>query len=351
MATSTPKTQVRGAWVTAWGPGFHSQKELDATISAARKAGLNTLLIQARKVADAYYKSTMEPLGDGVVNGFDPLGSAVRDGHAHKIKIHAWINALRVWRAETPPSDPTHVVIRHPEWLNKTKGGALRSEEGQYLDPGIPEVREYVASVAADIARRYAVDGIHLDYIRYPGPDWGYSELALERYRAETGAKGTPSSSDTKWMIWRRDQVTKLVLLIRKRVKAVRPSAMLTAATISWMDCPRDFRSSTPYRKVLQDWKRWMAEGLLDANVPMNYRTETNASSARQFREWLAGYTKWGSGRPVYVGIAAHINSPASVVKEIAAVEQARMAGWVIFPFDQSARRTTLVNALAARRK
>lgn len=348
---AVPGTPVRGAWVTAWGAGIHTSRQLDDTLNAASKAGINTLLVQVRKVADAYYKSDIEPLGDNVEPGFDPLAAAVERAHKRGIKIHAWINALRVWRDTKPPVNPDHVVARHPEWLNRRADGACRTDDGQYLDPGIPEVREYVALVAEDIARRYPVDGIHLDYIRYPGPDWGYSELALERYRAETGARGIPKPSDAKWQAWRREQVTKLVSLIRKRVKAVRPSAVLSAATISWMGCPRDFRSSSPYRQVYQDWKLWLAQGLLDANVPMNYRIETNPESAKHFRDWLAGYKKWGSGKPVYVGIGAHNNTVSDVLKEISAVEKAGMAGWMIFQFDDTPRRAALVEALSARLK
>jgi len=131
----------------------------------------------------------------------------------------------------------------------------------------------------------------------------------------------------------------------------VRPSAQITAATISWTDCPADFRSATPYCKVMQDWRGWLADGLLDANVPMNYRTESSAKSACQFRAWLDGYRKWGSGKPCYVGIAAHTNPASDVVRQIDAVEKYGMAGWVIFPFDQSVQRTALIAALAARKK
>lgn len=351
MATSSPRTEVRAAWVTAWGAGIHTPKQLDGTLEAASQAGLNTLLIQVRKVADAYYESEIEPRGNNIEPGFDPLAATLERAHKKDIKIHAWINALRVWRDKSLPVDSSHVIMRHPEWVNKRSDGALRNDEGHYLDPGIPEVREYVASVAEDIARRYKVDGIHLDYIRYPGLDWGYSELALKHYRADTGEKGTPKPTDPKWQSWRRDQVTKLVSLIRNRVKAVRPNAILTAATISWMDCPTDFRSATPYKQVYQDWKRWMSEGLLDANVPMNYRIESNPKSAKQFRDWLVGYKKWGAGKPIYVGIGAHNNSASDVLKEIEAVEKAGMAGWVIFHFDETTWRTALVKVLSARRK
>ncbi len=350
MVCAVGDKPVRGAWVTAWGAGLHTSKQLDDTMEAASKAGLNVLLVQVRKVADAYYRSDLEPLGDNVEPGFDPLGAAIERGHKKGIRGHAWINALRVWRDKKPPANPNHVVLKHPEWLNRRVDGSLRTDEGQYLDPGIPEVREYVAAVAEDIARRYPVDGIHLDYIRYPGPDWGYSELALQRYRAETGAIGTPKPSDTKWQSWRREQVTQLVRLIRKKVKAVRPAAVLSAATISWMDCPRDFRSSSPYRQVYQDWRLWLAQGLLDLNVPMNYRIETNPKSAQQFRDWLTGYKRWSSGKPTYVGIGAHNNTTSDVLKQIADVEKAGMAGWMIFQFDDTPGRAALVKALSANR-
>jgi len=340
--------EFRGAWVTAWSSGFFTAEEIDNTIAAAKKAKLTALLIQVRKNGDAYYKSETEPRGNGIAEGFDPLATMIEKAHAAGIEVHAWVNAVRMWASKTAPTDPKHIVNRHPEWINKDKDGANRASEGLYLDPGIPEAREYIASISEEIAKNYDVDGIHLDYIRYPGRDWGYSELALKAYYAASGATTKPEPGAPEWLQWKRDQVTELVKLIRQKVKAAKPKALLSASTIPWGDCPDEFASATPYTLACQDWKKWMAEGLIDANCPMNYKQESSAKQAASFRNWLAGFARWSSGKPTYVGIEAHMNQAAESVQQIEAIRKAKLDGFVLFSFNQSRRRDAIAEAVGA---
>jgi uncharacterized lipoprotein YddW (UPF0748 family) len=344
---SCSNEELRGAWVTAWREGFFTPQQVDATIAAAKKVGINALFIQVRKNADAYYLSDTEPLGSEIAPGFDPLAYVVEKAHAEGIEVHAWINSCRIWSSKDPPTDPKHIAIRHPEWINKDFDGNTRASEGLYLDPGIPEVRDYVASVAEEIVRKYNVDGIHLDYIRYPGKKWGYSAEALDQYYRQSGATDKPNPDDPKWLQWKRNQVTELVRLVRKKVRSVKPNVLISAATIAWGDCPADWTVSSPYVLVCQDWKRWMAEGLLDANCPMNYKVEKNPKNAREFRNWLVGFKRWSSGKPTYVGINIHDNQIADVARQIEAVRKYGLQGFVLFSFNQSPQREAFVAALA----
>ncbi|MGB9620383.1 MAG: glycoside hydrolase family 10 protein, partial [Armatimonadota bacterium] len=334
--------------VTAWTSGFFTAQEVDSTVAAAKKAKLNALFIQVRKNGDAYYRSETEPRGSGVAADFDPLAAVIEKAHAAGIEVHAWVNTVRMWASKTPPTDPKHVVNRHPEWINKDVNGSTRASEGLYLDPGIPEAREYIASVIEEIAKNYEVDGIHLDYIRYPGKDWGYSDLALANYFAATGCSTRPKPDDPKWLQWKRDQVTELVRLIRQKVKSVRPNALLSAATIAWGDCPAVFSSATPYAVACQDWKKWLADGLIDANVPMNYKQESSAKQAASFRNWLQGFGRWSSGKPTYVGVEVHINQAAETVRQIEAIRKAGLDGFVLFSFNDTKRRDAIAEAVGA---
>lgn len=346
IATAAQAQEFRGAWVTAWAPGYFTPQQCDATVAAAKSVGIDALFIQVRKNADAYYESALEPRAADIAPGFDPLAYIVDKAHKQGIQIHAWINTYRVWTAKDRPTDPTHVVNAHPEWLNKSSDGQSRASEGLYIDPGVPQAREHIAEVVTDIAKRYDIDGIHLDYIRYPGSAWGYSGAALSRYYAETGASGKPAPTDAKWLQWRRDQVTRLVSMISRQVRAVKPNILLSAATIPWGDCPADYRSSSPYAVVCQDWKQWLVDGLLDANVPMNYKTESSARAAKQFRNWLDGFKRWDGGRKVYVGIDVNSNDLTGIRQQMEAVRKAGLGGVVWFSFNATQRRAQLVKAL-----
>ena len=87
--------------------------------------------------------------------------------------------------------------------------------------------------------------------------------------------------------------------------------------------------------------------GLIDANVPMNYRVESSTSSAKQFRAWLNGFAMWDGNRPTYVGIDIYNNDVSGVARQIEAVRKAKLAGFSIFSFNEVAKREALVNALA----
>lgn len=339
--------EVRGGWVTAWNKGLFTQSEADATIAAAKKSGLNTLFVQVRKVGDAYYDSSIEPRGDNIAPGFDPLAYMIEKGHANGIQIHAWVNVCRVWREKTLPTDPSHMVNRHPEWLSKEYDGNAHAEDGMFMDPGVPDAREYTADLISDIAKRYDLDGIHLDYIRYSGAEWGYSDIALARYQAETGTTGKPKPDDPSWVSWRMGQVTELVKLIRSRVHAAKPDLTITAASIAWGDCKPTFTDNSACKRTCQNWSGWLNDGLIDAAVPMNYRRESKADMAAQFRLWLKAFAKWDNGKPTYVGVDLHNNSTSNILRQIAAVRKTGLQGYVLFSFNDFPVRDSIVAALA----
>lgn len=347
-ADACPAAELRGAWVTSWAPGFFTKEEVDSTIAAARKAGLNALFIEVRKCADAYYNSSLEPRGAEIAPHFDPLAYTIERAHAEGIQVHAWLVIYRAWAGKSSPTNPDHIVLKHPDWLNVDFAGNNRGPEGIYLDPGVPEVRDHILAVVEDIVKHYGVDGIHYDYIRYPGRDWGYSERALSIYRQETGTEGKPEPTDPRWQQWRRDQVTTLVQAVHDRVKAIAPDVAISASTIPWGDCPEDFTEASPYTKVYQDWRSWLARGLIDANCPMVYRTERTEWDARSYRGWLDGCRKWNGGKPTWVGTDANENPVADVVKQVGAIRQAGLEGFVLFSFNQSAKRLANAEALGA---
>jgi len=349
LATACGAAEVRGAWVTSWEPGFITPREVDATIAAAKKAGLNALFIEVRKFADAYYYSKIEPRDPDIPSGFDPLGYTIKKAHAEGMQVHAWVVVYRAWcGARSGPTDPNHIVNKHPDWVMLSNKGRNWAGEGIYLDPGVPDVRDYIASVFEDIVKRYNVDGIQYDYVRYPGRRWGYSEAALKHYYADTGATAPPASDDPKWAKWRRDQVTALVKLCHDKIKAAAPNVVISTSTICSGGISNEWEKSSPYSGVLQDWYKWMKEGLIDVNIPMNYRTESKATQAKQYRDWIAASEKWSGGRPVYQGIFADENTAPDVLKQIDAQRKAGQEGFVLFSFNAGRRRDAMVDVLAA---
>ena len=332
--------EFRGAYVTSWHEGFRTAEEVDLTVHAAKTAGLNALVVEVRKVGDAYYQTDLEPIGPEVPEGFDPLAYTIEKAHAEGIQVHAWLVVYRVWRGSDKPG-PGHILAEHPEWACLNFDGELNAEEGVYIDPGIPEYRDHFANLCADIAKRYAVDGIHYDYVRYPNRQWGYAKIALDRFFAETRVTEKPAPDDPKWLQWRRDQVTALVTLVHQRVKAANPEVKIQASTIAWGKCTESFEDTRAYNDCCQDWRLWMENELIDENCPMIYGREFDETGAAYFRSWVDGTVRWSYGLPSYVALASMWNNAEQLLSQIEVTRKAGLAGWVLFAFDQTEQRAT----------
>ncbi|HEY3297564.1 MAG TPA: family 10 glycosylhydrolase, partial [Armatimonadota bacterium] len=175
------KSEFRALWVHNWRPGILCDAQVDQTVRWAKDCNINALVVQVRRVGDAYYDSAYEPRANNIEAGsdFDPLGCVIKKSKSSGMEVHAWFNVYRIGAKTGLPPMPNHVGAVHPEWLSKDDKGALYSEEGLFLDPGVPAVREHIVKIVADLVGKYDVDGVMLDYIRYPGKNWGYNDIAV----------------------------------------------------------------------------------------------------------------------------------------------------------------------------
>lgn len=332
----TGREYVRGAWITGYGTGYMTPGEVDRTIAAAKAAKLNLLVVEVRRSANAYYRSGLEPVDSSVAPGFDPLDCLIKKAHAEGIKVHAWVSICRVWRGDSFPPDPAHLVNRHPDWLARSYADKVKAPDGIFIDPGVPDAANYTVRVVTDIARRYDIDGLHLDFIRYPGAQWGYSTTALKRYYAEAGTKARPEPDDPHWQEWRREQVTNLVRNLRHKVRRIKPKLLMSAATIAYGECPAEFSDTFAYKHLGQDWQRWLSDDLIDAHMPMNYRDTRQPEKLEEFNRWLYSFKKWSGGKPVFVGLAAYISDAKAIEAQVDEVRKAGHDGFVVFCFNES---------------
>ena len=297
--------EFRGSWVHNWLPGLLCQSQVDQTVRWAKDCNMNALVVQVRRLGDAYYRSMYEPRANNIQTGadFDPLASVVQQAHANGLEVHAWFNVYRVGSKTGLPPLVGHVGFKHPEWLSRNYNGGISSDDGWFLDPGVPEVRDHLVKIAAELVSNYDVDGLMLDYIRYPGKNWGYNSIAVARFNAEYNRSGKPSPDDPDWCSWRREQVTTTVRAISREVRRIKPWVKISAATIAWGNCPSKFEQTSAYKAVFQDWSGWAREGIIDANMLMNYKNPSSTSSNQSFEGWVAGAKKWSYGKHVYSGL------------------------------------------------
>ena len=308
-------------WADAFHPGFKTPEQTEALVAHMRQYNLNTLLFEARKGADAYYDSRLEPRARDIAADYDPLAHAIAlchdtSGGKQRIEVHAWIVAYRV--ARTGVNNPAgHVLERYEAWKCADSRGATAHERNIFFDPGVPGVIDHTASVAQDIIRHYDVDGLHLDYVRYPDADWGYNPIALKRFQTLYDRSDKPIATDPEWSQFRRDQVTALVRRVYGAVKTFKPKVRVSVAAVNFGGVASRFEDTAPYKQVYQDWAGWLREGCVDIVFLMNYKRELQPLQKRDYADWNAYSARLAAGRQVVIGQGSYLQSAALSISQL----------------------------------
>jgi uncharacterized lipoprotein YddW (UPF0748 family) len=286
-------------WLNRW--EWSTEADLRGAIAAAADAGFAAVLFQVRGNGTVFYRSDLEPWSErfGFRDpGFDPLGAAIDEARARGVQLHAWVNVMPGWHGEREPQSPAQLRNAHPDWfLADAAGRPEPLAKGRYLtlNPALPQVRAHLAAVCAEIAVRYPVDGIHLDYVRmvtadYAGGPFGVDPVTVELFRRETGKDQRDSAAFARWQA---ECVTRTVRAIRDRLAALPRRPMLTAAVIA--------DPKVAFDKHRQDWGAWARARLLDALFPMNY-TADPATFVRAAEAALTAADR----TPLVMGIGAY---------------------------------------------
>jgi len=306
--------EIRAVWVTRW--DFKNPSDIACVMENCRRAGFNTVLFQVRGAGTALYRSRLEPWADelgGRDPGFDPLAIACVEGHRRGLAVHAWVNVIPGWYGDKPPANPKQLYHARANWFWRDASGQ-RQPLGWYssVNPCYPEVRKYLCAVMREIVDKYPVDGLHMDYIRYPNehskayegrgavPDYPRDPRTLAMFKQETGK--TPDQAPQLWSRWRADQLTQLVRDIRAVTLRARRGAVLSAAVGPSPD--------EHLRNHFQDTRRWIAEELVDAVFPMNY-----AQDMATFDKRLTAWSK--ADVPVVTGVMFDKRDDALVAQQI----------------------------------
>ncbi len=349
-------SRMRAAWVHLFDDALKTPAGVQRVVDELAAADANAVIAQVSRRHDAYYNSDVLPrTPDPQLDpGFDVLEALITAAHAAGIEVHAWFGVAPTWHRvydDLPAPDgwvPTEHGQRAPvadRWVTRTRDGTWTD----YLDPGVPAVREHVAEVVGELAERYEIDGVHLDYVRYPWTETddnlaGYNPAALAAFRADTGRTDTPEPGDREWSDWRRSRTEALVVAAREAIDAGADAngrdVELSAAVITWGEGPTNsttaaFRQTRAYRMVSQDWERWVRLGRLDAVMPMNYFRSHDAEAAGWFDEWLA-YERDLAARSdtqVVPGPGGYLNAPDAAEAQIH--EAMRVDGAVMYSYQQ----------------
>lgn len=289
-----PAREVRAVWLTTIGgldwPHSYSQsarsaekqqKELTDLLDQYEQAGINTVLIQTRIRATTIYPSAYEPW-DGCLSGFpgtspgyDALKFVIDECHKRGMELHAWVVTMPVgkWNGY----GCSQLRKKHGDMLKKIGADG-------YLNPENPRTGDYLADICDEIVRNYDVDGIHLDYIRYP-------ETWPQKVNKERG----------------RANITAIVRKIHDRVKALKPWVKMSCSPIGkYSDLTLQWSHGwNAYETVCQDAEGWLRDGLMDELFPMMYFRGNN------FYPFAIDWKENSYGKIVVPGLGIYFLHPA----------------------------------------
>jgi uncharacterized lipoprotein YddW (UPF0748 family) len=312
-----PKREFRGMWIAtvnnldwpskAGDKDEKQQQELISMLDTLQRLNFNAVIFQIRPAADALYRSETEPWsvylsgvqGKAPDKYWDPLSFLVAECQKRGMELHAWMNPFRVAQKLTDKLTANNVAVKHPEWV-------VTYADKQYLDPGIPAVRDYLKMVVEEVVQNYDIDAIHFDDYFYPYPVGNIpfpDTLSFKSF----GAGYKPEELES----WRRANVDSIIFTLSKSIKKIKSTVKFGISPFGvWRNYDIDYTGSvtssgaTNFDHLFADVTRWQQMGWIDYLMPQIY--------------WEIGHPKvdfitlanwWGEkafGRHVYIGHALY---------------------------------------------
>ena len=345
-----PVREFRAAWIatvdnvdfpTQQGLSPERQKEeLLSAVELAKKLRLNALIFQVRPMADAVYRSSLEPWSEfltgemGKPQDFDPLEFLINEAHKRGILIHAWFNPYRAYHPAAKTISHDHVARRKP---------TIVRQYGRYmwLDPTSTETQRHSLEVIQDVVRRYDVDGVHFDDYFYPyaEKDPAGNEIDFpddSNWLAYQKAGGKLTRDD-----WRRARVNSFIETVGRAIKQIKPDVVYGISPFGiWQPDPaKGITGFNSYAKLYADSNKWLQNGTVDYLAPQLYwETARKGQSFPVLLDWWKQQNV--KGRFIWPGVAAFRigSTPTFTTGEIAnQIEHTRVSpetsGAIFFSF------------------
>lgn len=276
------ENELKGTWVR---PVEKNVYEIRKTLDNMKSIGINTVFLETYFHGYTIFPSrTMRSYNFTAQNpifaGFDPLQAYVTEAKARGMKVHIWFESFYTGN-KNPLNDPNSILSIKPEWANKNKANYDKEgfvthpveHNGYFLDPANPEVQNFLVLIVKEIIANYKVDGINLDYIRYPSSqkatsagyeasNWGYTPYAREEFKKLYGIDPVNIKyKDNMWAKWNEYRQDKITIYLTKMRKATKGKVILSAVIFP------DYKTCLDTKQ--QNWPIWSDKGHLDAITPL----------------------------------------------------------------------------------
>lgn len=347
--------EFKGVWVR---PVETTDEAIEASVKRIKSAGINNIFIETYFHGRTIFPSkTMESYGfvkqNEKFDGIDPLKVWIKYAHKNNIKVHIWFETFYVG-IQRPETNAGNILAVKPSWANKTKRNyninaptpSISEHNGFFIDPANPEVQDFLLSLITEIIDNYKVDGINLDYIRYPQAvsvsdinSWGYTDYARNEFKTIYGKDPVEIVvSDPLWMKWceyRRSKVTYFVSRVGAlgREKGTYISAVIFPDRLSALNTKQ------------QDWKTWSTRGYVNGFTPLFL-----TCNAKTLNSLITNVMNVKApGTDLFAGLFVTFmgGSEEDLIREIHETRKINVNGVILFDFAHLDNR--YVNALATR--
>jgi uncharacterized lipoprotein YddW (UPF0748 family) len=311
-AQFSPKRELRAAWIATvvnidWpsrkGLSAHQQQtEYVTLLDLLKSVGMNSVIVQVRPAADAFYPSSYEPWSEYLsgVQGkspepyYNPLAFMIQEAKKRNLEFHAWFNPYRVSMKDTFNFAEGHPIHKHPEWFLKYGGK-------WYYDPGHPQAQEFVLQSIMETVKHYDLDAVHFDDYFYP------YRIATEIFPDSSSYTHYGKQLFSNVDAWRRNNVDYFVNELAARIKREKPHVKFGISPFGvWRNIDKDPEGSatqagqTNYDDLYADVLKWLKEGWIDYVTPQLYwHIGFKVADYSVLLDW---WSKHSYGKHVYIG-------------------------------------------------
>lgn len=326
MTFESAKVENRAVWLR---PKETSVDEIKKHLDMLKDININTVYLETYWNGYAIY-----PTGNGIMahnpmyRGLDVLDAYIKEARARGIRLHAWVEDFLAGPA---------VALKKPEWMAVSRTGKRYFQDSDkniyyHLNPALPEVRDFLSGLYSDLIKKYDVDGIQFDYMRYPvsgdySDDFGYDAYTRSLFESYAGfdpinLKPGDELWD-KWCEFRRNIVSSFVYRIVSEIKSVKPDIKISA------DVRPDYDKAII--DTYQDARDWTTRDYINNLIPMSYYLyeQPVADDVESTWTFARGHSQ------VTVGIACFTKiDKKTFIRQIGAVRDANTNGIGIFEFE-----------------
>lgn len=345
-ADDSSRTMVGSIFVSTAGSHYRSTPRIGDFITDLRDKPFGEAVIQIVDNQCAYYNSRLMPKALGISEHYDPLmrlamGLRTEPGG---VKLIAWISPYSAGNVgQSTPLPTSHVQTAHPEWFSLRADGSKADAAGnQFLEPGLPEVQQYLEGVVREIVTRYPIDGIYFDLMGDPDEDWGFHPAMIAAWREQTGKTGTPTPEDATWIAFRAGVITRALDGLTQAALQARSGVLVGVGARA--ECappapPELFHNTQNYMRYHQDWPAWLKSAHPVTRLYLqDFKSEETDKGV--FESWMqyalqaTASTKAG----VMVGVAGYLNEPVLALGQMRKVAESEAEGMVLADYERPVR-------------